>query len=75
MPVPHQRLQHRLEMPWRQAVARRQGLGRDRTSARVERDIDDGGDRQNAFTGQKRHKDICKRSRGGWYYITTTTNV
>src|SRR5262245_43726880 len=54
--VAHQCLQHRLEMPRRQAMARRQRFGRDRPPARVERDVDDGGDGQGAFAGQKRHE-------------------
>src|SRR5207302_10300179 len=54
--VAHQRLQHRLQMPRRQAVARRQRFGRDRPSARVKRDIDDGGDGQGAFALQERHE-------------------
>ncbi len=58
----HQRLQHRLEMPRRKAVARRQGFGGDGPASRVERDVDDGGDRQNAFARQERHD----RVRGKW---------
>ena len=59
--VAHQRLQHRLEMPWRQPVARRQRLSGNRPPARMERDVDDGGNGQNAFAGQKRHEKVWVR--------------
>ena len=55
--VAHQRLQDRLQMPWRQAVARRQRLGCDRSPACIERDVNDGGDCQNAFARQERHRE------------------
>src|SRR5262249_54289992 len=42
--VTDQRLQQRLEMPWRQPMAARQRLGGDWASSRVHRDVDDGGD-------------------------------
>ncbi len=53
--VAHESLEHRLEMPRRQAMARSEGLGGDRTAARVEGDVDDGGDGQNAFARQEGH--------------------
>jgi hypothetical protein len=53
--MPHQCLQNRLEMPRRQAMTCRQRFGRDRASARVERDVDDSGNGQGAFVRQKGH--------------------
>src|SRR5262249_57249799 len=53
--VAHQRLQHRLEVSWRQTMATGQCLGRNGTTARVERDVDNGGNGQGAFVRQKRH--------------------
>ena len=54
-PVPHERLQDRLQMARRQPVARRQGFGCHRSAPRVERDVDDGGNGQNTFARQERH--------------------
>src|SRR5262245_38344827 len=51
----HQGLQHRLEMPRRQPMSGRQRLGRHRLVTRIDRDIDDRGDRQSAFARQKQH--------------------
>src|SRR6266699_124452 len=59
--VPHQRLQHRLEMPRRQAMARRQCFSRDWPSARVESDIADGGDSQGALARQQHNVPDEKR--------------
>ena len=50
--VAHQRLQHRLEMARRQPMAGRQRLGGDRPATRIEGDVDDGGDGQDAFARQ-----------------------
>jgi hypothetical protein len=49
----HQRLQHRLEMARRQIVARRQLARRDRPFARIERDVNHGGDGQKSLAGQE----------------------
>src|SRR5262245_5574627 len=82
--VAHQGLQHRLEVPWRPPMSGRQHLGRYGPATRIERDIDDRGDRQNTFAGQKRHeqtsswrehrdKGLCYYSCGQTYPSRTTT--
>jgi hypothetical protein len=48
----HQRLQHRLQMPRRQAVTLGQRFGCDRCPARMNCDIDHGRDRQQTFFRQ-----------------------
>src|SRR5262249_45890425 len=53
--VAHQRLQHLFEMSRRQPKSPRQRLSLYRLVTRIERDIDDRGDRQNAFARQKVH--------------------
>src|SRR5262245_10573896 len=53
--VASQGLQYRLEMPRRPPKSPRQRLSRYRLVTRIERDIDDRGDRQNAFGRQKLH--------------------
>jgi dUTP pyrophosphatase len=52
---PHQRLQHRLEMPRRKVVPRRQHLGRNGPPALVQRDVDDGSNRQETLAGEQCH--------------------
>ena len=47
-----QRLQHRLEMPRRQMMTSGQCLSGNRTAPRIERDVDDGCDREDAFARQ-----------------------
>src|SRR5215831_6150174 len=53
--VAHQRLEHRLKVSWGQTMATGQCLGRNGTTARVERDVDNGGNGQGAFVRQKGH--------------------
>src|SRR5262245_42806189 len=53
----HQRLQDWLEMARRKRIARRQGLGRYRPPLRVNGDVDDSRDGQEAFARQQRHAD------------------
>ena len=53
--VPHERLQDRLEMSRRQPMAVSQRLGDDRLVVRMQRNVDDGRNRKQAFTRQKRH--------------------
>jgi hypothetical protein len=51
----NQRLQNRFKVPWRQTMAVCERLGSDWPSTRVKRDVNDGRDRQDAFTRQKLH--------------------
>jgi hypothetical protein len=43
-------------MPWRQTVPVCKRLCRDRLAARMERHIDDGGNRKHAIFGKPRHE-------------------
>ena len=49
-----------------QAMTRCQGLGGDRPAARIDRDVDDGGDGQDAFAGQQRHGNSAHSGLDGW---------
>jgi hypothetical protein len=50
-----ERLQHGLEMPWRQSMAVRERLRGNGLAARMQRHIDDGGDREQTFFREARH--------------------
>ena len=70
--VAHEGLENGLEMPRRQAMARGQGFGGDGATARIEGDVDDGGDGQNAFARQERHGSLQGRGAADlWYHSTT----
>jgi hypothetical protein len=53
--LPHQGLQHRLEMPRRQFVPKRQRFSSDRPAIRVQGDVNDCCDGENTFARQQWH--------------------
>src|SRR5262249_62191966 len=58
----HQRLQDRLEMARRKRIARRKSLGRYRTPLRVDGDVEDSRNGEEAFARQQRHADDPARN-------------
>ena len=54
--VANQSLQHRLEMPRRQAMPLGQRLRRNRALARPQCHVDDGGNSQDSFAREQRHE-------------------
>jgi hypothetical protein len=57
----NERLQHRLEMPWRQAVTRGKRFCGNRLSLRLHCHVNDGGDGEDCFAGKQRHGRIKRR--------------
>ncbi len=55
--VADERLQHRLEMAWRQAVPGRQRLGGYRAAAALKRHVDHSSNRKDSFAREQRHED------------------
>jgi hypothetical protein len=54
-PDPHQGLENWLEMSRRERMPFGQDLGRDRAATAMERNIDDGSNREEALAGEQRH--------------------
>src|SRR5207253_3928372 len=73
--MPHQRLQHRLQMPRRQLMTGCQGLGRNRPGARMVGDINDGCNGENASTRQKRHGKSTTKMGGNNRTLTTSCRM